>query len=344
MNKTYDRIKAWLGRSKTVLAGLAAGLLTGGATVLVLSGSLNAATDWTEPEDMPPSAAVRSPYVPPTVEFAGQTVDLHRRDMFERFDRELTAIAFSHTNMLLNIKRANRYFPEMDTILQRHNVPQDMLYLACVESWLDPRAASYAKAGGVWQIMPATAQELGLEVNDSVDERYNLELATDAACRMLNRTYKKFGNWESVAAAYNGGPGRITRELEAQLAESGSAYDLYLTEETSRYMFRLLAMKQIMEHPAAYGFSLAPSDLYDPVEYTVEEVAVPVPSWPAWAAERGLSYMELRDHNPWIRGKSLPNKSGKTYRVRIPKPESLRRGLEHRVYNPAWTAAATPAQ
>ena len=160
-------------------------------------------------------SAVINPEIPAKVSFAGKTVSLDRDDMYERFDRELTSMVYTHGNTLLTIKRANRYFPVMAPILKRHGVPSDLLYLACIESYLNPRARSGAGAAGVWQFMPATAKEYGLEVNNYVDERYNLEKATDAACRFLKRAYSRFGNWESVAASYNGGMARIPRARSA---------------------------------------------------------------------------------------------------------------------------------
>ena len=202
-----------------------------------------------------PLAAVRNPKVPQKVTFADATVDLDRIDMFERLDRELTSMAYTHGNTLLTIKRANRYFPEMAPILKEEGVPLDLLYLACIESTLNNRALSPAKAAGFWQFMPSTAKEYGLEVSDTVDERYDVAKSTRAACRYLKSAYKKYGNWESAAASYNGGQGRISSELASQKAQT--AYDLWLVDETSRYMFRLLAMKMIMEDPAAYGFILS---------------------------------------------------------------------------------------
>ncbi len=177
-------------------------------------------------------APVVNPSVPEQIHFAGQTIMIDREDLFERFDRELTAMSYTHGNTLLTIKRANRYFPEMSPILEANNIPQDILYLACIESHLDPRAYSSAKAAGVWQFIPSTAREYGLEINDYVDERYNLEKSTDAACRFLNMLYKHYGNWESVAAAYNAGMGLINKELESP--HSQTAFDLYLNNETSR--------------------------------------------------------------------------------------------------------------
>lgn len=278
---------------------------------------------------------VVNPEIPAKVTFAGNTVSLDRDDMYERLDRELTSMAYTHGNTLLTIKRANRYFPVMAPILKRNGVPLDMLYLACIESTLNPRALSPAGAAGFWQLMPATAKEFGLEVNNYVDERYNLEKATEAACRYLKRAYSRYGNWESVAASYNGGMARISRELQAQ--GQNTAYNLYLTDETSRYMFRLLAMKLIMTRPADYGFSLKANQLYRAAECTPVKVSGPVDDWQQWAIDHGTTYMALRDHNPWIRAKSLPNKTGKTYTVMVPKPGAQMRSRQKpTVYDRNW--------
>lgn len=280
-------------------------------------------------------ATVINPEVPETVNFCGKDVSLDRTDMYERFDRELSSIIYTHGNTLLTIKRANKYFPVMAPILKEHGVPQDVLYLACVESYLSPRAYSPAKAAGMWQFIPSTAKEYGLEVNDEVDERYNLQKVTHAACRYLKNAYRKYGNWESVMASYNGGTGRISRELEKQ--SQSSSFDLYLNEETSRYVFRIMAMKHVMENPSAYGFNLRASQLYMPVECEEVEVAGPVGDWAAWAEKHDVSYAQLREENPWIRAKSLANKAGKTYKVLVPKVESLsRKRQQQAVFNPNW--------
>jgi hypothetical protein len=278
---------------------------------------------------------VINPEIPASITFAGKKVDLDPTDMWERLDRELTAMSYTHGNTLLGIKRANKYFPVIAPILKKNGVPDDIIYLAVIESTLNPKAVSPAKAAGMWQFMPSTAKEYGLEVNDYVDERYNIEKATEAACRYLKNAYSRYGNWESVAASYNGGMARITNELSAQ--QVNSAYDLYLADETMRYMFRLLAMKLIMENPQEYGFILTSNQLYQPVEYKVVEVTKPVDDWASWAKAAGIDYMTLREHNPWIRAKSLPNKTGKTYRVNVPVKESLSHSKQKKsVYNPAW--------
>lgn len=282
-------------------------------------------------------AQIVNPEIPSEVMFAGKAVSLDRPDMWERYDRELTSMAYTHGNTLLTIKRANRYFPRIMPILKANGVPEDIAYLACIESYLNPRAYSPAKAAGFWQFIPSAGKEYGLEINDYVDERYNLEKATAAACRYLKSSYKRFGNWESAAASYNTGVARVSRELDAQ--QAFSAYDLYLVEETSRYMFRLLAMKEIMENPSKYGIHLNASQLYQPLEYKTVIVDYPVEDWPTWAEEQGINYLILRDNNPWIRAKSLPNSSGKSYKILIPTEKSLHRSTnpsELKVFNPAW--------
>ncbi len=280
-------------------------------------------------------STVVNPQIPASVSFAGTQVSLDRDDMYERYDRELTSMAYTHGNTLLTIKRANRYFPILEPILKRNGVPTDMLYLACIESYLNPRALSGAKAAGIWQFMPSTAKEYGLEVNEYVDERYNPVKATEAACRYLKKAYARFGNWESVAASYNGGMARVSRELESQ--KQSTAYDLWLTDETSRYMFRLLAMKEIMEHPSAYGFRITPDQLYRQADCKEVTVNGPVEDWATWAKNQGTTYMALREMNPWIRAKSLPNKTGKSYTVLVPKAGAqLRSKQKVTVHDPRW--------
>lgn len=280
-------------------------------------------------------AIIENPELPKSVTFAGDKIDLDRIDMYERLDRELTAMAYTHGNTLLVLKRANRYFPQLIPILKENGVPDDLIYLACIESTLNPRAYSGAKAAGLWQFIPSAAKQYGLEVNDYVDERYDPEKATVAACKYLKSAYRKYGNWESAAASYNGGMGRITKELDAQGQES--AYDLYLVDETTRYMFRLLAMKLIMESPKNYGYYLKADQLYQPVKTKTVVVDYPVEDWPTWAKKQGISYLQLREFNPWIRAKSLPNKTGKAYSVKIPEQKDLKRSTNTRsIYNKKW--------
>lgn len=279
---------------------------------------------------------VVSPEIPMKMSFAGQTVDLDRTDKWERLDRELSSMIYSHGNTLLTIKRANRYLPLIEPILKKNGIPTDLFYLACIESTLDPKAVSPARAAGLWQFMPDTGRQYGLEVNEYVDERFHPEKATEAACKYLNAAYKKYGKWENVAASYNAGMGRISGELGKQGVES--AYDLYLVNETSRYIYRLLAQKLILEDPQKYGFYLKDEQLYQPLETEDIEVATAVADWAAWAKAHGTTYLMVRELNPWIRDRSLPNKTGKTYKVKIPAKNALKRStLQYKTYNRAWT-------
>lgn len=302
------------------------------ATVLAAAAISGAAAQRTQARFMD----VYSPDVPATVSICSETFDLDRPDMYEAFDRELSSIVYTHSTTMLIIKRANRYFPEMSRILRENGVPQDILYLACVESSLNPRAYSPAKAAGFWQFIESTAREYGLEVNAEVDERYNIEKATAAACRYLKSSYRRFGNWPSVMAAYNGGNARISRELESQGQET--SLDLYLTEETTRYPYRIMAMKTVLENPSRYGFHLRDDQLYQPREFREVTVSGSVADWPEWAQRHGISYSVLRDANPWIRAKKLTNRNGKTYKVRIPTASSMsRRSAGTNTFNQQWT-------
>ena len=279
---------------------------------------------------------VVSPEVPRYVDFADQKIDLNRTDMYERLDRELSSMCYTHGNTLLVLKRANRYFPQIVPILKKNGVPEDLAYLACIESTLNPRALSGVKAAGMWQFMESSGRQYGLEVNDYVDERYDVEKATEAACKYLKDAYAKYGNWESAAASYNGGMGRISNELSSQ--QQSSAYDLYLNDETSRYIYRLISMKLIMEHPDKYGYKLKKKDLYFPIRTTDVVVDTPVDDWVEWVKSYDISYLQLRDFNPWIRAKSLPNKTGKAYVVKIPNQDDLYRTTQQKpVYNKNWT-------
>lgn len=316
---------------KIVTAIFAAGVLTAVCGVFTLQ---------TTAEPLPSSAdngfsPVISPDIPTSVTLCGKKIDLDRNDMYERFDRELTSLIYGHGSTLLTLKRANKYFPIVAPILKANGVPADIIYLACAESSLNPRAYSPAKAAGLWQFMASTAKQYGLEVNDEIDERYNVEKATAAACRYLKKAYEKYGDWPTVMASYNAGMGRISSELEKQLADN--SFDLYLNDETSRYVFRIMALKAILENPSAYGYQITPKQLYRNTDCRIVEVSGPVADWAAWAQQQGISYAQLKEENPWIRSRSLTNKAGKTYKVKVPKKESLYRSKQPAtVYNNNW--------
>lgn len=281
---------------------------------------------------------VINPPVPRKIEFAGNTIDFDRMDMYERLDREISQMCYMHSSTMLMLKRANRFFPVIAPILKSNGVSEDLVYLACIESSLNQRAYSPAKAAGIWQFLASTAKEYGLEVNDYVDERYNIEKATAAAARYLKSAYNKYGNWESAMASYNGGQRRISTELESQLADS--AFDLYLVEETSRYPFRVYAAKALMENPSKYGFHLRADQFYPQLDYTEVNVSSTIDDLAAWAQRHDTTYAMLREFNPWLRAKSLPVAAGKSYSIKVPKPESLSRSAnpltKKHLYNPRW--------
>ena len=306
------------------------------ACAIVISCALNATVE-AQKDSMPAYQISPSPEVPVSVTFAGKKIDCDRIDMYERLDRELTSFVYGHTNTLITIKRANRYYPVIMPILKRNGVPDDVFYLSAIESYFNIRAYSPAKAAGLWQFIPSTAKQYGLEVNDEIDERYNVEKSTEAACRYLKNGYAKYGDWATVMASYNAGMNRISKELEHQMADS--SFDLYLNEETSRYVFRILAMKVVMEHPFKYGFHLTAEQLYQPIECKEVEVSGPVDDWSKWAKSYGITYAQLREVNPWIRAKSLTNKLKKTYKVKIPYSDELYRSKrKFKAYNQQWVS------
>ena len=266
--------------------------------------------------------------VPDSIDFCGIPIDLTRFDRRERMDRELMAFTYLHSTSLQIIKRANRYFPIVEPILRKNGVPDDFKYLMAIESNVNPTARSYAGAAGLWQFMPTTAKEFGLEVNNHVDERYHVEKSTEAACKYLKQAYARFGNWETVAASYNAGQGRISREQDRQYTDN--ALDLYLVEETSRYVYRILAVKIMLSDPKKFGFRLKRKDLYPPIPYHTVKVTSTISDLPRFAKSQGTSYALLRNLNPWLRSQSLPNHSHKEYIIYLPDTEGM-------YYNPLMT-------
>ena len=259
--------------------------------------------------------------IPDRVEFAGMTISLSRYDMRERYDREQLAFVHNPASTTLIIKRANVYFPIIEPILKEYGIPNDFKYLAVVESHFNPRAVSSAKAAGIWQFMPETGKQYDLEVTDSVDERYHVIKSTRAACRYLQDAYQIFGNWICAAASYNTGMNRITREQQSQLTQN--CFDLLLFDETSRYIFRILAIKEILRQPQKYGFYIKRQHLYPAIGFYEIAVTESVSSWVEFARNFGITYAQLKDFNVWIRGNKLENKTNKVYEVRIPRREDL---------------------
>lgn len=275
-----------------------------------------------------------SPEIPSQIIFCNIPIDLTRYDMRERLDRELSSFTYFHSTTMLLFKRANRYLPVIEPILKAHGVPDDFKYLAIIESHLDPRSISPANAGGIWQLLAGTAKENGLCIIPTVDERYHVEKSTVAACKYLNKAYKKYGNWATVAASYNGGMGRISGELRKQMADE--AFDLWLVEETSRYVFRILAIKTVFEQPYKYGFVLKAADLYKPIRMDSVEVKSNIPDLAAFAKERGLDYADIKRFNTWLRDRKLTT-AGRTFTIQLPKKEDLYYKTPNKeVHDPRW--------
>lgn len=280
---------------------------------------------------------VSSIAIPQKVEFADQTISLDRYDMRERYDREQLIIAYGHSTSILHLKRANKYFPIIEPILKQNGIPTDFKYLAVIESSLDPRAISAMQAAGIWQFMSKTAQQFGLEVNEEVDERYHIEKSTIAACKYLKSAYNKYKNWATVAASYNGGMGRISEELEKQQLET--SFDLLLTSETSRYVFRILAMKQFMENPQRFGFQLQREDFYPTIKTKNVVIKDSVGNWTTWAAKYGLTYYQLKDFNIWLRDRKLTNLTAKEYVIQVPDKDDFKYDISKiQIYNQLWVA------
>ena len=280
--------------------------------------------------------SVAQPKVPDYIVFAGDTVRFDRADLRERMDRELIAFCYSHTNSTLMIKRANRYFPQIEPLLKAAAVPDDLKYLMVIESNVDPKAVSSAGAAGFWQFMKETGKGFGLVVNTEVDERYNTEKATLAACRYLKQAYAKYHDWLTAAASYNAGQGNISKRLTDQ--HQKSAMDLWLVEETSRYMFRILAAKMYFENPSAFGFTFSREDLYPNIPPREEvEVSGSIDDLTVFAEKYGVSYADLKRANLWLRDSKLVNKERKTYIIAIPDVEGEKYDPSAtRVHSIAW--------
>lgn len=249
--------------------------------------------------------------------FAGEQVPADNFDAIERFDRELLVNTYQHSATLLNIKQAYRYFPVIEPILAQYGIPDDFKYLCVAESNLR-MATSSSGAKGLWQFMVPAAEAYGLEISDEIDERYHVEKSTDAACRFLLRLKERFGSWTLAAAAYNMGETALAKRIAQQRVDT--YYDLHLPEETSRYVFRIYAIKEIMTNPERYGFYVTEDQRYGPMEdFDAVDISTAVPDLAAFALSHGTTYRHLKLYNPWLLGNTLTNKSGKTYTLRVPK-------------------------
>ena len=255
--------------------------------------------------------------LPSKLSFAGEEVPMQYYDVRENLDREILSTVYFHSQTIRYIKNAPRYFSIIEPILKSNGIPEDFKYLCVAESGFDVRAISPAKAVGLWQLIESVAKESGLEVNTEVDERFNIEKSTQVACRIFKSNYLKFGSWSLVAASYNSGRTFIDRQITQQRVKS--YYDLQFGEETTRYVFRILAFKLVMEEPGKYGFGISKDQLYPIIETKTIQVNRPVADWATFAIENGINYKILKMFNPWIRETFLKNPTMKTYTLKIPE-------------------------
>ena len=253
--------------------------------------------------------------IPDDLNFSGESVPIHDFEVRERIDREFLVNTYWQSSTLLLAKRSNRWFPVITPILKRNGIPEDFKYLAVVESGF-LHGVSSRGAAGYWQFIPSTAQAYGLRVDDQIDERYHVEKSTEAACRFFNESYQQLKSWTLVAAAYNMGLSGVQKQLIRQ--QVNSYYDLLLNDETARYVFRVLAMKEILSNPRRYGFIYRKKDLYPPIPVSKIQIDTSISNLPGFAEKLGLNYKLLKYFNPWIRTDDLIINQGEKFTLTIP--------------------------
>lgn len=273
---------------------------------------------------------IYAPVLPDTLYFAGERVPMNIYYVRESMDRELMVNMYWHSNILLYMKRAGRFFPVIEPILKKNGVPEDFKYLCVIESGLQ-NVTSSAKAQGYWQFIKSTGEKYGLTINDDIDMRNNIEASTEAACRYLKDLKQRFGSWTSAAAAYNCGEGGLGRRYK--LESVNNYYDVRLNPETARYVFRILAVKQIMQHPQDYGIYIRQCDLYPPIPTQTATLSGRDIDLYEYARQHNCSYKMLRELNPWLINETIKNKADRTYTVKLP----VKKGTEMSTIRPEST-------
>ena len=273
------------------------------------------------PDDsFPQQYKIVTPKIPDYLEFAGEPVPVNNFEVRERIEREFIVNTYFHSSTMISIKRANRWFPVIEPILKKNNIPDDFKYLCAAESNFE-NVVSPVGATGFWQFTEDSGLKYNLEINSQVDERYHVEKSTQAACDYLNEAYEKFGNWTMTAASYNMGIDGIANQIERQ--KSGNYYNLMLSIETSRFVPRIVAIKYILQNKEAYGFEIGNKELYEPLKFYEIMLDSSVSSFADYAASLGINYKTLKIYNPWLRDNSLINRSGQTYKIKIPSSGSI---------------------
>ena len=271
--------------------------------------------------EFPQGYKIVSPYIPDNLNFAGETVPLENFEVRERIDREFIVNTYFHSLTVLAIKRANRWFPVIEPILRQNSIPDDFKYLCVNESNLE-NVISPANATGYWQFIKETGKRYNLEINRTIDERYHVEKSTQAACDYLNDAYDLYGSWTMAAASYNMGTNGTTNQIDRQ--KTDNFYNLVLNPETSRYVARIIAFKYIMKNQQKYGFDIKQNELYEPLKFYEVILDSTVTDFANYAAALGINYKILKLYNPWLRDNYLNNKTGKIYKIKVPKKGSIK--------------------
>ena len=268
----------------------------------------------------PQEYKIVTPPVPDKITFAGEEVPLQNFEVRENFEREIIVNTYWHSSTILFMKRANRWFPVIEPILKKNNIPEDFKYLSLIESSLE-NVISPAGATGFWQFLKSSGREYGLEIRAGIDERYHVEKSTEAACKYLQKAYERFGSWTLAAASYNMGKTGVDKQTDRQNSEL--YYNLVLNSETSRYIYRILAVKTIFSNPKAYGFDISDDELYEPYETYTITVNKSIAHLADFAKEQGINYATLKLFNPWLRDNYLNVRAGKSYEIKLPKEGSI---------------------
>lgn len=293
--------------------------------LLLTAGTSNNETDSIPTGGFEEDYNIYSLSLPPTAELAGESVPLNDPEVQERLDRELLVNTYWQSNTVLMIKRANRWIPTFQKIFKEAGVPEDLVYLGLIESGFQ-NVVSPAGAAGYWQFLESTGKEYGLIIDGEVDERYHPEKSAKAAAEYLKSAKEELGSWTLAVASYNMGISGVKRQLERQ--QASNYYDLLLNSETSRYVFRVIAVKDIVTQPEKYGFHVAETDLYNPLDTRMVSIDTAIADLPKFAADMGINYKTLKYHNPWLREAFLRNKHKRTYNIEIPTNTEFIRSSE----------------
>jgi membrane-bound lytic murein transglycosylase D len=289
-------------------------------TVIIINESNSITVGKAEGEEFPQGYKIISPEVPSYLEFAGERIPTENFEVFERMDREFISNTYYHSATILALKRATRWFPVIEPILEKNNLPDDFKYLCIAESNLD-NVISPAGATGFWQFMKPAGEKYGLEINSLVDERYDVWKSTEAACKYLKDSYEMFGSWILSAASYNMGTDGVELQIERQKAKD--YFNLVLNSETSRFVARIVAIKYILQNPEVYGFDINEDEKYKPLEFYEVKLDSSVSDFPDYAKSLGINYFILKMYNPWLRDNYLKNSSKKVYMIKIPTEGSI---------------------